>query len=279
MCQLLTNETALRYRAGKHLIILGFVAITILFLVYARFQDPELMTPNALESFQRMAYEFYVILLLAFGAISIGLYQFHRKKAVEKRTNLLSLIAQITWNPKSRRVFLATFAGYGIFFSLTSGTLVYQPEVVFSYHYGVTIPSAELIPCCDLPGYMPKILVYLTEHLGLQIIPLNLVLQIIVSYLVGLNTAIAINAFSISRKQRSFTSIGAATGLFIACPTCMGSFLSVFVGTASGIALSIALIQLQTLLIGISIPLLIATPFIMANKIKNSSESCNLNPK
>ena len=274
----MAKTKAVNEKKGKHLIILGFVVIGILFLTYSRYQNPELLTPGALDSFLRIAFGFYVILILAFGAITAGLYQFHRKKANEKQNGLLTMIAQVTWNTKSRKIFLATFVGYGIFFSLTSGTLVYQPEIIFSYHYGVDIPSAELIPCCDLPGYMPKIQVYLTDHLGLQIIPINLVLQIIVSYLVGLNTAIAVNAFSVSRRQRSVSSIGAATGLFIACPTCVGSFLSVFVGTASGIALSLALTQMQTIFIAISIPILLITPFIMAKKLRAARENCDVNP-
>ena len=52
------------------------------------------------------------------------------------------------------------------------------------------------------------------------------------------------------------SSVGAATGLFIACPTCAGTFLSIFIGTASGIGLSVLLTQLQTLFIGLSIPIL-----------------------
>jgi hypothetical protein len=150
-------------------------------------------------------------------------------------------IALTTWNLKSRKIFVATFIAYGIFFSMVSGTLVYQPEVSFSYHYGAEIPSGFIAPCCGEPGYMPKIIVYLTDHIGLQIIPVNLVLQVIVSYLVGLNTSIAISAYTISKKGRGLSSIGAATGLFIACPTCAGTFMSIFIGTASGIALSIAL--------------------------------------
>ena len=120
--------------------------------------------------------------------------------------------------------------------------------------------------------------VYLTEHIGLQIIPINLVLQVIVSYLVGLNSAIAISAYNISKKGRGMSSIGAATGLFIACPTCAGTFLSIFVGTASGIALSIALSQMQTLFIAISIPVLIATPYVMAKKLQNADGSCKIEP-
>jgi hypothetical protein len=124
---------------------------------------------------------------------------------------------------------------------------------------------------------MPKIIIYLTDHVGLQIIPINLVLQVIVSYLVGLNAAIAVSAYSISKKGRGASSIGAAAGLFIACPTCAGTFLSIFIGTASGIALSIALTQLQTVFIAISIPILLVTPYIMAKKLRNPDGSCKVN--
>ena len=263
-------------KSGRTLIILGFVAIIALILVYGRYQDPIFVTPDAIDDFQRMANGFYIAFLLALGAIAFGLYQFHKQKVKEGPIGKLSIIAIITWNRKSRKIFVATFLIYGLFFSLTSGTLVYQPDVIFSYHYGAEIPSMEIAPCCDVPGYMPKILIYLTEHIGLQIIPINLLLQIIVSYLVGLNTAIAISAYTISKKGRGVTGIGAVTGLFIACPTCVGSFLSIFVGTASGIALTIALTQLQTLFIAISIPVLLATPFILARKLQNADGSCSI---
>lgn len=263
---------------GKKLIVLGFVSIGILFLLYSRYQDPIMFTPDAIEPIQRIAYAFYIILLASFGAIAFGLYHYHKSKIEKNENDTLSIIAKASWNKKSRRAFLITFIGYGIFFSLVSGTLVYQPEVDFSYHYGAKIPSAVIVPCCDQPGYMPEILVYLTKHIGLQIIPINLVLQIIVSYLVAFNIAIAVNAFSISKKTRSASTIGAATGLFIACPTCAGSFLSLFVGTASGIALTFALVQLQTLFIAISIPILFVTPIIMAKKLRNSDGSCSIEP-
>ena len=263
---------------GKKLIILGFATIAILFLLYSRYQDPELLTPAAIDSIQRIAYGFYIILVVAFGAIAFGLYRYHKGKVNANQKNLSTIIALTTWNSKSRKIFVVIFIGYGIFFSLVSGTLVYQPEVNFAIHYGATIPSGFIAPCCDGPGYMPKIIIYLTEHIGLQIIPINLVLQVIVSYLVGLNGAIAVNAYSISKKGRGIGTVGAVTGLFIACPTCAGTFLSVFVGTASGIVLSIALAQMQTFFIAISIPVLIITPYIMAKKLQNSDGSCKIDP-
>lgn len=264
---------------GKKLIILGFVAIAILFVMYSRYQDPELITPDALDSIQRIANGFYIIMIASLGAIAYGIYLFHKYKIQKKDKGLLTIIALTTWNSKSRKIFVIVFIGYGIFFSLASGTLVYQPEVNFVKHYGAEIPSGFISPCCDQAGYMPKIIVYLTEHVGLQIIPINLLLQVIVSYLVGLNSSIAINAYTISKKGSGISTVGAATGLFIACPTCAGTFLSVFVGTASGIALSIAFAQLQTLFIAISIPVLFITPFLMAKKLQNEDGSCKINPK
>ena len=274
----MVKQSGKNTNTGKKLVVFGFVIITILFLLYHRYQDPELLTPSALESIQRIAYGFYITLVAAFGAIALGMYRYHKKKVESKGSDLSTIIALATWNKKSRKIFVITFIGYGVFFSLVSGTLVYQPEVNFAIHYGATIPSGFIAPCCDSPGYMPKIIIYLTEHVGLQIIPINLVLQVIVSYLVALNVSIAINAFTISKKGSGVTTIGAATGLFIACPTCAGTFLSIFIGTASAIALSIALTQMQTLFIAISIPVLLATPYLMAKKLRNADGSCKIDP-
>ena len=272
------GQSAKSTNTGKKMIVFGFVIITILFLLYHRYQDPELITPDALNSIQRIAYGFYITLVAAFGAIAFGMYRYHREKVENKGKDLTTIIALATWNSKSRKIFVATFIGYGLFFSMASGTLVYQPEVNFSIHYGATIPSGFIAPCCDSPGYMPKIIVYLTEHVGLQIIPVNLVLQIVVSYLVGLNASIAVSAYMISKKEKGVSTIGAATGLFIACPTCAGTFLSIFIGTTSGIALSIALTQLQTLFIAISIPILVIIPYVLAKKLRNADGSCKIEP-
>ena len=261
---------------GKKLIIVGFIAIGILFLIYSRYQDSELFTPGAIAAIQRIAYGFYIILVISFGAIAFGMYRYHKGKVEAKGKDLSTIIALVTWNSKSRRIFVATFVGYGIFFSLVSGMLLYEPQINFSTDLNEDIPSGFVAPCCGELGYMPKIIIYLTEHVGLQIIPINLVLQITVSYLVGLNTSIAVSAYTISKKGRGASGIGAIVGLFIACPTCAGSFFSVFIGTASGIALSIALTQMQTMFIAISIPILLATPYIMAKKLRNSDGSCKI---
>jgi len=263
---------------SKSLIISGFIAIVVLFLIYAR-SSSLVLTPDAILVLERVAVVFYIILIMSFLAISYGLYKYHNQKVIENKKGLLSIIATVTLNKKSRRIFILTFIGYGIFFSLTSGMLVYQPEVVFSYHYNAVIPSAHITPCCGEPGYMPKIIVYFTEHTGLQIVPINLVLQMIVSYLVGLNTALAVSAFTFFKKGSGFSGIGATTGLFIACPTCVGAFSSIFIGSASAVAFTFAITQLQTLFILITIPVLLITPFIMAKKLRSQTKNCETDSK
>ena len=267
-------KTASGSQNEKKLIILGFISIVVLFIIYARFENPGI-TPDAISSIERLSVAFYILLVIAFGTIGLGLRRYQRKSAATGNQTAISMICNSTISKNSMKVFIITFVIYGLFFSMTSGILVYQPEVIFSYHYGAEIPSAHITPCCGPLGYMPKIVAYLTEHIGIQVIPINLVLQVTVSYLVATNTALAVNAISITKKSGGLGSVGAASGLFIACPTCIGSFLSLFVGATSAVAFTIAVTELQTLFIAITIPILILTPFIISRKVIRSQNKAN----
>ena len=268
------TKTASGSQNEKKLIILGFISIIVLFIIYARFENPGI-TPDAISSIERLSVAFYILLVIAFGTIGLGLRRYQRKSAATGNQTAISMICNSTISKNSMKVFIITFVIYGLFFSMTSGILVYQPEVIFSYHYGAEIPSAHITPCCGPLGYMPKIVAYLTEHIGIQVIPINLVLQVTVSYLVATNTALAVNAISITKKSGGLGSVGAATGLFIACPTCIGSFLSLFVGATSAVAFTIAVTELQTLFIAITIPILILTPFIISRKVIRAQNKAN----
>ncbi len=171
------------------------------------------MTSELIESLNRLAVGFYILLLISFGSVAYGLYRYHQRKAVKKQSGLLSIIAQTTWNNKSRKIFVVTFIAYGMFFSLTSGLIVYQPDVVFSYHYNAIVPSTHINACCGEPGYMPEIIVAST-------------------------------------------------------------FFAIFVGSSSVVAFTVLLTQLQTLFIGITIPILLVTPLIIARKIQTQNNKC-----
>ena len=259
-------------------VIIGFVVIGITFLLYSNIDDFSI-TDNSIAAIERLAIGFYVILLMSFGAISYGIYRYHQRKSVENTDGILTIIAKATMNSKSRKIFVVTFIVYGIFFSLTAGLIVYQPDVTFSHHYDAVVPSAHMNVCCGEPGYMPTIIVYITEHIGLQIIPINMVLVIVVSYLVGLNTALAVRAISITKKSGGLTSIGAVTGLFVACPTCVSTFFALFIGSASAVTFTVILTQLQTLFVGITIPILLLTPILIGKKIQKNDDSCTSSTK
>ena len=259
-------------------IIIGFVVIGIIFVLYSNVDDFSI-TKDSVQAIERLAIGFYVILLMSFGTIGYGIYRYHQRKSMENTNGILTIIAKTTMNSRSRKIFVATFIAYGMFFSLTAGLIVYQPDMIFSHHYDAVVPSAHMNTCCGEPGYMPTIIVYVTEHVGLQIIPINLVLVVVVSYLVGLNTALAIKAISITKKSGGLTSIGATTGLFVACPTCISTFFAIFIGSSSAVTFTVILTQLQTLFVGITIPILLLTPILIAKKMQKKDDGCALDSK
>jgi len=270
------------HRSYRTLIIVGFIAIAVSFLVYAK-NDSISVTPAAMPALQRLAIATYVVLFMSFGAIGWGLYRFYKIKVAAGDSSISSIIANTINNKRSKQIFIASAIGYGIFFALTSGIILYKPELNAT-DYGFIVPHAEIAPCCDLPGYMPMILAFFTEHVGLQIIPLNFVLLVVVSFLVGLNFTISSKTLAISRKGKTLGTFGAITGLFVGCPTCAGTAFTMLFGLGAG-ATGVTLFltsyeaQLQTLFIAISIPILLVTPFLMARKIRSSLGSCALEPK
>ena len=262
---------------------MGFVAIAVSFLVYAR-NDSVSVTPAAMPALERLAVATYVILFMSFGAIGWGLYKFYKIKISSSDNSISTIIANTLNNKRAKQIFVLSAIGYGIFFAFASGIILYKPDLNAT-DYGFPVPHAEIASCCDLPGYMPMILAFFTEHIGLQIIPLNLVLLVVVSFLVGLNFTISSKTFTISRKGKSLGTFGAITGLFVACPTCAGTAFTMFFGLGAG-ATGITLFltsyeaQLQTIFIAISIPILLLTPYIMARNIRKTSlGSCAVDSK
>ena len=143
------TQTAKGGQNDKKLIILGFVSIAILFLIYSRFESQDI-TPDAVQSIERLGMGFYVLFTISIGMIGIGLRKFQKRIAATGNTTVLSMICSNTLDSRAKKTFVVTFIVYGIFFSMTSGILVYQPEVVFSYHYGADVPSAHITPCCGV---------------------------------------------------------------------------------------------------------------------------------
>jgi hypothetical protein len=268
------EKQAAVHRSHKVLIIVGFLAIAASFLAYTRNNDI-IVTPAAMPALQNLAVTTYVILFISFGAIGWGLYKFYKAKVDLPGSSISSIIFNAINNKRAKQIFVISAIGYGIFFALTSGIIIYKPDINATDYGFPKPPHIELSPCCDLPGYMPMIFAFFTEHIGLQIIPLNLVLAVAVSFLVGLNFALSSAAFSIARHSGKMGAFGAVTGLFVGCPTCAGTAFTMLFGFGTA-ATSVTLFltsfeaQLQTIFIVISIPVLLTTPFIMARRIRKS---------
>ena len=65
------TKTASGSQNEKKLIILGFISIIVLFIIYARFENPGI-TPDAISSIERLSVAFYILLVIAFGTIGLG---------------------------------------------------------------------------------------------------------------------------------------------------------------------------------------------------------------
>lgn len=271
-------------RSHLALILVGFLAIAVSFLAYAK-NSNIIITPAAMPALQRLAVATYVVLLTSFVAIGWGLYKMYRAKITVSDSTISSIIANAINNKRSRQVFLISAIGYGVFFAFTSGIIIYKPDINATDYGFPKPPHIEISPCCDLPGYMPMIFAFFTEHVGLQIIPLNLLLLVAVSFLVGLNFAISSAVFSIAKSGGKLGAFGAITGLFVGCPTCAGTAFMMLFGFGTGattftLFLTSFEAQVQTIFIAISIPILLATPIIMAKRIQKSQNgSCAVDSK
>src|SRR5438552_13612658 len=115
--------------------------------------------------------------------------------------------------------------------------IVFQPALDFSEVYHVGIPSLSIATCCGPFGETPEMVIYVTQHLGLLFIPVNLLLLFSISWLVGLNASFASFALSFRTKNARIGWLGgtgAFIGLFTSCPTCAGlAIVSVLGGTGT----------------------------------------------
>jgi len=219
----------------------------------------------------------YIVLALVFiglffslvGATSFFLRSSSKNRETESSLTVMVLSLALK-EKQSFRAFVLSSLIYGVFFAVLSSFLVFQPLGRFSETSGVSVPSTVSVICCGPLGQMPQFVVYLTQQLAILIVPVNLVLLFAVSWLVGLNAAIATYVY---RHRSSIVSnhwmggLGAMVALFTACPTCAGFFLLTMLGLTGAITLALTLSSLQGLFIVIGIPLLTIAPITTARRI------------
>src|SRR5207245_6335138 len=125
--------------------------------------------------------------------------------------------------------------------------------------------------CCSYRT-IPVIVVYLLPqlHLGLQLVPLDLLLLVVVPILIAFNFAVASFAFR-NRPTRSgrvwLSGFGAAVALFTSCPTCAGYFLGGSLGGLAAASLAVALAPYQLAFVVVSLPVLLLSPLLVARNL------------
>jgi len=143
-------------------------------------------------------------------------------------------------------------------------------------------PKYNLIICCNSLGYVPMIIFSISNNFSILLIPINFLLGIVISILVGLNLTLniyllkQINSLKLSRRN-FFSFLGISSGLFVGCPTCAGSFFYSLAGFSSLITFSYLSIY-QIIFVAISIPLLIMSIIVMAKLMRiKYLDHCKIN--
>jgi hypothetical protein len=276
------NSVELR-KSGLRIALVGIISLILSFVIYSRLTIPAgehltMLTPQL----KTLAIGVLAITFASMASTACGISRIFKAEQ-HRPMSSNSLIHYIT-NAFSTntywKVMVIVAVAYGIFFGFLSQIFIYRNDISFSQQ-GIMIPSVNIVPCCNTPGYVPMFSAYLTDHFLILLIPLNLILAVIVSSLVGFNTALSLYAFNSSRKIQStkkvsfIGSVGAASGLFVGCPTCAGSFFSALLGFgAVGESISL-LASFQTVFIALSIPVLIIAPFIVARSIRTNYRTCD----
>lgn len=295
--------------SGIRISLFSTFTIIGVFVLYGYLVRPEnfVFSSKIIQLISDLGMAVFVSLVGALFAIGYGIYlvcisermriieTIHPDNEVEirKRRNSsilqdLSIVVNIISQTKYLRLFLLVLVAYAVLFSFISQIIIFRPDVSFSHVYGVTIPSWKITPCCNAPGFVPMFTAYLSDNLIIFIIPVNLVLAVVLSTLVGVNIALAAYMFQNRAKKMKMNNKsnilysggigGATTGLLTACPICAGTFFSMIVGLVIGassasavagvVTATTTLAPFQMLFIIISIPTLLISPYLTIKSLK-----------
>jgi hypothetical protein len=258
---------------GFRVILFSISSLMLAYLIYTKFTNPYyndlvMVTPILLN----LSITIIIITFMSSIALCFGLWNIY----VSKTTNSNNLRYYISIPFKEKKyvvMMILTGISYGIIFSFLSQIFVFNNNSENSFDDNKSIPSIKIVPCCNTIGYVPMTYIYLTENFFIFLIPINIVLIFIVSFLVGLN--LTINIFIIkklkegnNKQSKLLGSIGATCGLFIGCPTCAGSIIAAILGIGAGTTTISLLASFQTFFIALSIPALICAPFLIAKTLK-----------
>jgi hypothetical protein len=314
-------------------IILILVGIVILIsnILYYPLSLPNVITSENSQWIQSSSYIFYIIfvssIVIEIIAIrkTINLLALKYKEPGYKSTNIPSTLSTISKsNPLSHKdkeylpislwkilfnmitdksssfFFLPITITYGLFYALISSTLIIRFDGSITHMSGIEKFPTIIMMQYGPVGYTPSISIYLNDNVGILIIPINIIIILIISTLVGLNVISSIYAIKVyisEKKRTEKTSIspvfkngakflgilGATTSLFTACPTCASFYLFSILSGSLATTIASFTVNYYVLFLSLSIPLLIITPMINSFNIKrmiiNNTNQCKIKKK
>ena len=256
-------------------LLIGCLTIIISSIIY-QFISTNYYFGNVINMFRYIALFHVFSLLLGLMMITIYITKLFVRENIQFKNKVInldmkSMLYHLFTTKKYRQTFIITSIIYSIIFSLISGIVIYQPNTLFSQTYFTNIPAIKIIYCCGNFGQYPNMAIYITEHVGLMLIPLTFLILLFVSILVGINVMFI--SFAINNRPKNntkwFFSISAITGLFTGCPTCTGIFIAgVIPGTFGITSLTLVSLYYQKILIIITIGLLVFTAFLSLRNLK-----------
>lgn len=264
--------------SGFRIVFIGLFSLILAFIIYSRLTSPSEQTTMIIPELRNLAYAILAITFASLISIAYGISRILKAERHGEANpgSTIYYIATVFSDNKYLKIMIISSIGYGIIFGFLSQIFVYKNNISF-IDQGIMIPSVNIVPCCNIPGYVPMFTAYITDHFLVLLIPINIILAVTVSALVGFNFALSFYILKLTRISKNkisiFQSIGLTGGLFVGCPTCAGSIFSALLGFGAGTTIAV-LALFQTLFITITIPVLIITPLFMIHKIQRKYSGC-----
>jgi hypothetical protein len=172
-----------------------------------------------------------------------------------KISRIKRIISLSLQQSRSKKIFWLSTISYLFLFLFLSNTIIYRPYASLSLIYDVKTPSFFIIGCCGMPASFPLLIMYLTDHLGLMLIPYNIIIAPFLSILVGLNICVSFYKLQNNNNNDNCTKkyllhhtrrrgvgflsnfVAASSGLFSSCPACAGNVIFSLLGIGGSTAL------------------------------------------
>ena len=272
-------------RIGAAAVAVGSTLILLQMLIWF-YAQTDIWTSGGTTAGGQVA-RFFFLESVSLLLVLLGTYSLYRGLEpplgrAEGRWSIAEVLVIAVKSRRDVRIGLTVGILYAIFYAVVSSIIVYQPSVDFALAYGVTSTSWSAVACCGGYGSIPMIVVYLLPslHLGLQLVPLDLMLLVVVAILIAFNFAVASFAFRnrpTGTRRTWLSGFGAAVALFTSCPTCAGYFLGGSLGGLAATSLAAALAPYQLAFVVVSVPVLLLSPLLVARNISKAlREGCGI---